>query len=269
MKSSAEVEREVEATRSDLDRTVEALKEKMTPGQLFDEASRAMGSTGQQILSKFAEQAKENPLPLAVMGVGLAWLMTSSNKRQHEPYGTSSLYERRSFAPGGSSLDSGGSSLGDKMRDARDHAGDAVAGAKDRMHDAMSSVGHAGHSAAHSVSSAAHTAADKTVEYGRRAQEGFWTMLEREPLLIGGLAVVVGAAIGAALPSTEAEDRIVGEKRDELMERGKEVVQEGMQKAGQVAQAALETAKSEAKGMTGGTSQSDGSSFSQPPQGAA
>jgi hypothetical protein len=254
MKSAAEVEREVEATRSDLDRTVEAIKEKMTPGQLFDEASRAMGSTGQQILSKFTEQAKENPLPLAVMGVGLAWLMTSSNKRQSASYvGTSSLYEPRSFDPRGPGL-------GDKMRSARDHAGDAVAGAQHRVGDAMSAVGHAGQGAAHSVGSAAQTAAHKTAEYGRRAEEGFWSMLEREPLLIGGLAVVVGAAIGAALPGTEAEDRMVGEARDQLMDRGKDVLEEGMQKAGQVAQAALDTAKSEAKGLSGGASlPSDGS----------
>ena len=65
-KTAADIEREVEASRSNLDRTVESLKDKMTPGQLFDETSRALGSTGQQVFAKFVEQAKENPMPLAV-----------------------------------------------------------------------------------------------------------------------------------------------------------------------------------------------------------
>ena len=69
MKSAEEVEREVEASRGELDRTVEALKDKMTPGQIFDEATRAMGGAGQQVMSKFVDQARENPMPLAVMGL--------------------------------------------------------------------------------------------------------------------------------------------------------------------------------------------------------
>ena len=39
-KTSAEIELEVEATRGNLDRTVEALKGKMSPGQLVDEVGR-------------------------------------------------------------------------------------------------------------------------------------------------------------------------------------------------------------------------------------
>ena len=74
-KTSAEIELEVEATRGNLDRTVEALKGKMSPGQLVDEVSTLMGSGGRQVLSRLGEQARENPMPLAVMGVGLAWLM--------------------------------------------------------------------------------------------------------------------------------------------------------------------------------------------------
>ena len=79
-RSAAEVELEVEAQRGHLDRTVEALKDKLTPGEVFDEASRAMGDAGQQVLARLLEQARQNPMPVALVGVGLAWLMSSSGK---------------------------------------------------------------------------------------------------------------------------------------------------------------------------------------------
>jgi hypothetical protein len=242
-KSAADVEREVEASRGELDRTVEALKDKMTPGELFDEASRAMGGAGRQVISKLVEQAKENPMPLAVMGLGLAWLMTS----------TSRPYEPRSFASSASS----GPGLGEKVREVGHKATDALFSAKEKLGDAVTSAGEAGRSAAHDLGSATGAAAGRAETYGRQAGRGFMDMLEREPLLIGGLAVAVGAAIGAALPSTEAEDRIVGEARDRLVEKGREAMQEGLEKAEEVAQAAYSGAKAEVENVTRGSSEAD------------
>ncbi|MDP3492233.1 MAG: DUF3618 domain-containing protein [Hyphomonadaceae bacterium] len=244
MKSAEEVEREVEASRGELDRTMEALKDKMTPGQLFDEATRAMGGAGQQVFSKFVEQARENPMPLAVMGLGLAWLMTSSNKTRYAP---SSPLEPRSF-----SSDRGGASLGevlhnveakasDAMSTVKDKASDAVAAAKEKLASATSEAGAAGRN----LSASAGSAVEKAGAYGRQAQRGLMDALDREPLLIGGLAALVGAAIGAALPSTQVEDQMVGSTRDRLVDKGKDALQEGLEKAGEVAQSAYETVKSE------------------------
>jgi hypothetical protein len=75
--SSREIEREVEATRASVEETVEALKEKMSLGQIVDEASRYFGNTGgSQALANFGAQVRDNPLPLALVGIGLAWLMS-------------------------------------------------------------------------------------------------------------------------------------------------------------------------------------------------
>ena len=251
MKSAEEVEREVEASRGELDRTVEALKDKMTPGQIFDEATRAMGGAGQQVMSKFVEQARENPMPLAVMGLGLAWLMASTNKPR---YASPSHFEPRSFeADSGAGVGSrvsgalhdAGARASGALSSVRDKASDAVAAAKEKLAGATSHAGEAGRSAGQNLSSMASSAAARAGEYRHQAQRGLIGALDREPLLIGGLAVAVGAAIGAALPSTEAEDRMVGSARDRLVYKGKDALQEGLQKAGGVAQAAYETVKSE------------------------
>ena len=146
-KTAADVEREVEASRGNLDRTVDALREKMTPGQLFDEASRAMGGAGQQVLTKFVEQAKENPMPLAVMGLGLAWLMsTSSKSAPSAPRGYRSLSDIASTTSG---------RLGERVHGAGDKVSDMVDGAREKVGDMASSVG-----------DLRRTAADRAGEYG-------------------------------------------------------------------------------------------------------
>jgi len=223
-KTAADVEREVEASRGNLDRTVDALRDKMTPGQLFDEASRAMGGAGQQVMTKFVEQAKENPMPLAVMGLGLAWLMSTSGKGRSAPQGYRAPQDYVSSQPG----------VGERLHAAGDKVSDLVADARDKVAGAASSVG-----------DLRRNAADRAGEYTDRAQRSFAQILEREPLLLGAAGLLVGAAIGAALPPTELEDRMVGPMRDRVLDKGKDLAQSGMQQAGEVAQTAYTALKTE------------------------
>ena len=57
----------------------------------------------------------------------------------------------------------------------------------------------------------------------RRAQYRAISALEERPLLFGGLAVALGALLGAIVPSTEYEDRVVGQVRDRAVERAKQM----------------------------------------------
>jgi hypothetical protein len=248
-RSAADIEAEVEASRSDLDRNVEALRQKMTPGQLFDEAARMMGGAGQQVASKFADQARANPMPLAVMGLGLAWLMMSSNQQGRSSGRASSMMgESRSFADAGLTSAEGGlpgESLGDKAHGLADKAQGMLSGARDKLGSATSAVGDRRRAAVDSLSSVAGTARETVGEVGQRAQRTFLDTLEREPLLIAGIGLLVGAAIGAALPSTSAEDRLMGDTRDKVLTKGKDLAQSGLEQAGAAAQAAYGGVKSE------------------------
>lgn len=47
--------------------------------------------------------------------------------------------------------------------------------------------------------------------------------IEERPLLFAGLAVAIGALIGAVIPATEYEDKVVGELRDRAVERAKQM----------------------------------------------
>lgn len=90
-KSSEELEREVERTRSHMDRTVEAIGERMSPGQLLDELVRGFRGSGRVgTMASVGRQVREQPVPLALMGVGLVWVgaglvwlaMSSNTKRR-------------------------------------------------------------------------------------------------------------------------------------------------------------------------------------------
>ena len=73
--SARQIEREVEATRANLEETVEALKDKLSLGQIVDEAARYFDDTGgSRLVSNLGAQVRDNPLPLLLVGVGLASL---------------------------------------------------------------------------------------------------------------------------------------------------------------------------------------------------
>jgi hypothetical protein len=240
-RSSEEVEADVEASRSELDRNVAALKEKLTPGQLLDEAREMMGAGGRQVASKFVEQAKQNPMPLAVMGVGLAWLMASNRS------GSAPAEPRRFSAydidtePSGGAVSETAEGLKAKAAQVKAKTAETVATARDKLAGGASSVKEGARQAVQNLGSVA----DEAGAVGQKAQQGFMDALEREPLLIGAIGLIVGVAIGSALPPTEAEDRTVGPLRDRLVDKGKDLAQTGLEQASSAAQAAYSNVKSE------------------------
>lgn len=251
-KSAEDAEREVEASRDELDRTMEALKERMTPGQLLDEAMRTMGGAGNQILARFVDQAKENPMPLAVMGVGLAWLMTS-NRRASAASGSRG-YEPRSFAPVGEAGadDGGGPGIGERMHDVADRASGAAASAREKIGDAAAGVAGAARDAKHRAANAMHLAADRAGAYGEQTRDAIAELIEREPLLIGGAGLLAGLALGAALPATAAERRYIGPMAEKAADKTRTLAQEGLEKVKDTAAAVYGGAKDELERRTEG-----------------
>lgn len=80
----------------------------------------------------------------------------------------------------------------------------------------------------------------------RRSERGAETlgdMYSDQPLIMGALALAVGAAVGGALPRTRTENEAFGEQSDELFHTAERVLDEEMQKAKVVAKAARDEAQ--------------------------
>jgi hypothetical protein len=76
------IEHDLEATRARLDATIGALQQKLSPGQLLDQSLAYLKESGG---GEFAHNLKHNvqthPMPVALIGIGLAWLMMSGSGR--------------------------------------------------------------------------------------------------------------------------------------------------------------------------------------------
>lgn len=221
-KSSADVEREVEDARGRIDRTVEALKDKMQPKELMDEATRIMGGASNKVLTTAVEQLRENPIPIALIGLGVAWLAISQT-RGHR-VGTSGALGADGYYPTYEGYDED-EGVRAKVRAKAQAAKAKLAQTADSAKQRLSDAGHAAGDGVSAVRTRAGEAMGgvqaKAGEYGRYAKERFDHTLDGEPLVIGAIGLAVGAAIGASLPSSPVERRYFGPARHKAAEAAK------------------------------------------------
>ena len=86
MSSTAEIERHAEEVRAEMAGTAESLQQRLTPGQIIDEMSGYFkDSDGALGLKNLQRQVRDNPMALAVVGAGLAWLMMGSGPAAARP----------------------------------------------------------------------------------------------------------------------------------------------------------------------------------------
>lgn len=281
--TTAELEREAEAARARVADTAESLKMKMTPGQMIDELTGTLtkGDTGAAFRNLKA-QIRDNPLPLTLVGAGLAWLMfgqgrtASDEARPGRRYGerdyeawdddellpdgfadespASQVYGSRGYSTGDGDDREEGESFVDKLSD-------AAGSAKDTMSSAAHKVTHAGETLGKSAASARRGFAHRSERVGRSAahmRHATQDLIEREPLVLAALGLAAGAAIGALLPRTAVEDEHLGGYGKKLRQAGEETLQEGIEEAKHVASEVYDTTKREAE-RQGLTPEGDGS----------
>ncbi|EJC75231.1 Protein of unknown function (DUF3618) [Rhizobium leguminosarum bv. trifolii WSM2012] len=88
-RSSAELQHEIDQDRRRIESRIDAIHERMSPGQLVDEViAYAKGSGGGEYVTNLGSALKANPLPVALIGVSLAWLMAKGS----EPSSSSSTW---------------------------------------------------------------------------------------------------------------------------------------------------------------------------------
>ncbi|MBB4052748.1 vacuolar-type H+-ATPase subunit H [Devosia subaequoris] len=74
-KSSAQLQREVDQQRARLEDRIDGIQQKLSPGQLIDELMAYTKDGGGEFISSLQRNVTANPLPVALLGVSLAWLM--------------------------------------------------------------------------------------------------------------------------------------------------------------------------------------------------
>src|SRR3982751_56935 len=78
---SEQLEQEADQTRAQLSATLEELRAQITPGQVVDRVvDYAREDPAAEFLTNLRREIRENPLPLVLIGIGIAWLMVASSR---------------------------------------------------------------------------------------------------------------------------------------------------------------------------------------------
>jgi len=175
--SSAQLEKEAEVTRAQLAATLDELRSRITPGQLLDQTlDFARASNAGEFVRNLGRDARDNPLPLALVGAGVAWLMMTNGRRQG---GFDAALADAARSASGSIEETSA-----HVRGSADWAGSAASSAAER---------------ASGVYQDASARAGSLLAFCRD-----------HPLVLGGIGVALGALLGAALPTSEPEHRTMG-----------------------------------------------------------
>ncbi len=241
-RSPAEIEREIEQTRSRMSRNIDELGDRLSPSNLKEEAKNKIKDAAQGAVSNVGEQARrtssrlvevirENPLPVIAVGAGVTWLLTQRSKGE-----VSGDRMARYAYTGPERRQSHG---------IKDRVGSAVTGAKDTVSEAVGGV-------AERASELKERAGERIGDLGgqarwqtRRLKTNLEHAAEENPLALSIGAAVVGLALGLLLPGTRREDEIMGPARDQLVDRAGETVERAKDAALEAGREVKDTVKSE------------------------
>jgi len=227
-----------------------------TVGRIERVASNT-GDSAKGMKSTLMTTIRENPVPSALAGVGIGWL----------------LFNRADSSTSDQTRSSGQSQAGQAVGQAQQKVGDAAGQAQQAVGQAAGQVQETAGQATDQVQQTAGQVIDQVqetagqvsdqVQYqAQRARGRLEQMVVENPMPIGALALALGGAIGLAVPGTQREQELMGETRDRVVERVQETVQEATQdtveKVQRVAEEAGDAVEKEAKyqGLTGEQGQS-------------
>lgn len=238
-----EIEQDIERTRSQMRSTLDAIEEKLAPQRLLETAM----DTVREVVSAdsgIGRTIRNNPIPLALMGLGAAWLLVAATRKTDT---AREEYDDTGYGYRGTAGEVGYSSGGDYTSD-YEAAGEGVQGKAGRI------LGQAKDTASRYATDISDRASGWAE--GARSQVGDLTqratdLYDRHPLAVGIGAVAVGALIGASLGRTKAEDDLLGRHRDDLFRQAEQTAKDALQKGEAMAAKAIEGVRDAAGDVAG------------------
>jgi hypothetical protein len=235
-----QIRQEIDQTRAELSETIDAIQDRLKPANVVASATDSVKSAATQRVRDMAETANEtaqqamdytrqranqamgsarqNSIPLAMIGIGAAWLL--ANRSRHSSGGSG----RSTYATG----DYGYGNYAEDWSDAN-------------------SAGWREDSSEPGVVERAREYASQTTgnvrRMARQRQNQLWRAIDENPLLVGAGALMLGAALGLAVPETEAENEWMGEARDTVVNRARDMARDAAEHVQNTASSVADAAK--------------------------
>ena len=270
----ATIERELAETRARLDTHLDAISNRLSPGRLIDEGLDYLRhGPGAEFVRNLDGQLRENPMPVALTGIGLAWLMASTSMGKSKSGGTNG-HMRDTFDDVGARARLAGASLTRLTDESEDAFNARVAAARGRVlglqqeaaETASAFVGRV----QQALDAAQQAARERLAQTGEAASEWGATVTDRarrtgeamgnaaqqgrdmmaqagtaiaetvnqNPMLLGALGLVGGVLLAALLPVTQQEEALAAPVGRAV----RDVANEAVERGGRAAEAAAEAA---------------------------
>jgi hypothetical protein len=249
-----EIRRDIERTREDMAETVDAIQDRLSPRNLASNAVDSVRSAASEKARELGETepvqyARANPIPTAMVGVGiagLAWLAFGG--RDADRYGSRRSSRSRSDWRSNAGYYEVDDERGRSHTERFAHGGSAA--------DYTPGLGNRS-----SSESFGRSFGSPSSRYGNPGRLDLTTnQLQRSwnenPLLMGAAAAVLGAIVGMAVPETERENELMGETRDSMIDGVQQTVRDKVDQVQQAASTAVGQVQN-AVGLTGETPAAD------------
>lgn len=250
---------DIEETRGEMSGTLGEIGDRLDPGHIVDQAKQNVkdatigrveeavdtaGETARGLTDMVMDTIKQNPIPAAIAGIGLAWLWKnrsdSSSPREYGNYGRYRDYGA------GRDREVGYSAGGNRYR----YYGDVEPSQEDigkKVGDAAGTVGQTVGDVAGSVGQTAGDVVQRGQYAARQAGVQLSDLLESNPLALGVVALGAGAAMGMVVPETQQENELFGDASDQVTDTVEQQASKTLDKVEQVASKAQQAAGKEAK----------------------
>lgn len=244
--NAEQIRADIEDTRTEMSQTINEIQERLSPehlmGQVKETVREATIGKVEQVMDKIADateparkavgQAKtaikqtgmsvgdsawRNPIPVALIGLGLGMIMVRRYR------GNGRDYQARP-TPDRTNLDGDQFPYGSTTDATMGSVNQIKATASDLAQQSTTALSELGTKAKNSVTTV-----------GTRLGQA----LRENPLAVGAVAVAAGTAVGLALPSTRLESKYFGETSEKLVDNAQAVARE-----------AIDTVQSAAQQMT-------------------
>ncbi len=202
-KDPDEIKADIERTRAEMSETVEAIQEKLSPehlrgriryrvreaaiGRARNMANRA-GDRALGIGANIMNTVKNNPVPAAMAGLGLGWLIMKRPQDSGDGH----------FAAG-------------RTSQVRGKAEEIAGRTRESISETISSAQERAGQISGQVKSKAGEMKGAARERTEQARNRITDFFRDNPLAAGALVLVIGAIAGLSIPATRKEEELMGE----------------------------------------------------------
>lgn len=255
-----QIEADIDQTRAEMTETIDAIGQKLTPGNIAQQAREKTvgrvedmvsnaGYKAQEAGSGILDTIKQNPVPAAMAGIGIGWLILGRQRSGGgAAYAGGGAYTGGGYSGtgewgGGTTYDPGygrpGTTTGTEtgqLSQAQERAGQVAGRAQARASEVTSQaqmrateIADEAQVRASEIAGRAQQTAGQLAEQARwqaeRARSEFDRLMQENPLAVAVAAAAVGVVAGLAVPATQREHELLGETRDRVLEKAQQAAE--------------------------------------------